>query len=161
MSLRTLLPLLCCFTSCFTSELAIRNETQSQWVPFPVVTSPLPPHREANPAKTILVGKQQAIDPEGFNPIYFASDVSDPSLPNAIFIGLALHANDPPQIQHKLMHYPVPPGQEGTDPGLQPIVIVDKIHEVPDENTVIRVFEGPVDREPGFGWKVEIVSAGN
>ena len=158
--LRALLPLLL-LTSCFTSELRISNETMSPMVPYPVVTSPPPPHREADPSSTLGVGDIQTIDTGGFNPLYYASGITDPQIPNALFIGLDLHDADPPLIQHRLMHYPVPPGQEGTDPALQPIVIVDKVEEVPDKNLIINVFEGPVDRSPGTGWKVQIVVAGS
>ena len=139
-------------TSCFTSSLAIRNETPTALVPYPVVTSPPPPHREADPAASIAPNAEQEIDPEGFNPVYYAGPV-DGTKPNGVFLGLALYHQDPPQIQYRIFHYAVAPGQEGTDPALQPTLLREDVLDLTDDDYVVRVIRKQAD-VPSAQWEV-------
>lgn len=127
----------------YTSTLFLQNETSVDLVPYPVVTVPAPPHREADPSNTVPPNGRLEIDAEGFNPLFYTSSIVDPAAPNALFVGLAFYGDDPPLIQIKLMHYVVPPGQEGTDPAKQPVVLRERIEEVNDEDLVIRLIQAP------------------
>lgn len=145
-------------TSCFTSELILLNDTSDMLTPYPVVTSPPPPHREADPANELPAGQTRAIDPDGFNPLFYTSAITDPARANAIHIGLDLYDQTPGQILYRLFHYPVPPDQVGTDPANQPILIKEGIEDVPDEDTVIELIEGVSDTPGLLTWRVKIAA---
>jgi hypothetical protein len=103
-------------------------------VPYPVVTSPPPPHREADPANAIPGGSSAPIDPGGFNPLYHHADSE-----LGFIVQLALD-DDPAQILVVLHRYTVPPGQEGTDPALQPVKLDEKLFE-PTKKNITLTFE--------------------
>ena len=155
--LRTLLALavLLSLSSCFSSRLGLRNETTAPLVPYPVVTDPPPPHREQG-SPILLPGQITEIDIEGFNPLFYAQSVTDPARPNAVFVGLALYAEEPPLLQWRLLHYPVPPDAVGANSAQQPTVLREEAMEVPDEDLVLRVVEGPSDQPPFVTWTVEL-----
>ena len=126
----------------FTSTLSLQNETNRDLVPYPVVTTPPPPHRAPDTANTIAPSGRLEIDPEGFNPVFYFGGVGDLGAPNGVFVGLGFYDQEPPIIHIRLFHYVVPPGQEGSDPALQPVLLREDFEEVQDENLVIRVIRG-------------------
>lgn len=145
---------LTCSAGCeFSSNITLRNQTPSHMTPYPVTTEPPPPHREADPANNVGPGHTTAIDPHGFNPVYYVSGITDPTHANGIYIGLDLD-DDPYMIQYKVFHYKVPPGQAGKDPAVQPILLKQGVTEVEDVDQLIRVI-GLIPHE--HDWTVLIV----
>ena len=140
---------------CFDARLGLRNDTPDLLVPYPVVTNPPPPHR-MQADSPVFSGQLVEIDIEGFNPLFFAPYITDPNRPNAVFVGLALATDDPPLLQWQLLHYAFPPDQVGSDPAKQPVVLRAETVEVPNEDLVLRVSEGPSDQEPFVTWSVEL-----
>ena len=94
--------------------LTLRNRTEVDLVPYPVVTTPPPPHREADPANTLAHDSEVQIDTTGFNPLFFHEGSM-----KGVVIQLGLD-DDPAALRVVLFQYQVPPGQEGSDPALQP-----------------------------------------
>ena len=94
--------------------ITLRNRANVDMVPYPVVTTPPPPHRAADPANTLAHNQQTDVDPTGFNPLFFHAGSG-----TSVTFQLSLDT-DPPQILIRIMQHQVPPGQEGTDPALQP-----------------------------------------
>ena len=146
-------------TSCdFTSDLTFRNVTGQTLTPYPVVTTPPPPHREADSAANISPGGTASIDPLGFNPVYYAAGITDPTQANGVYLGLDLDDAAPFMIQFKVFHYRVPPGQAGHDPDKQPILLHTGVQEIIDVDHTITVSRFPIAGEPlpPGGWSVRI-----
>lgn len=136
----------------FSSNITLKNRTMKTLTPYPVKSTPPPPHREADPTNNILQGHTAAIDPHGFNPVYYASGVTDPNDANGVYIGLDLD-DDPMMIQYKVFHYKVPPGEAGTDPAKQPILLKQGVKEVADVD--LRITVAALLPNPG-DWAVGI-----
>jgi len=100
----------------------LRNLTQKHLEAYPVVVDPPPPHRERVAALDVPGLGERALDPNGFNPVYYTQGVQNPDKPNGIFLGFALEF-PPRAIQYRIFHHVVPPGQEGVDPDLQPTML--------------------------------------
>lgn len=139
----------------FSSNITIRNQLAQTLVPYPVRETPPPPHREADPANSLELFDTAPIDPSGFNPVYYASGIENQSSANGLFIGLDSLDADPFHIQFKVFHYKVPPGEAGSDPDLQPILLHQGIVEVEDVNQLIRVRTVITSPPPG-GWQIDI-----
>jgi|GEM_PF-2629331 len=137
----------------FSSRLTLANRTFTTLTPYPVNLDLEPPRREADPAHNIESGGALAIEPHGLNPVFYATGINDETLANGVYIGLNLIEADPMQIQYKLFHYRVPPGEAGKDPDLQPMLIETEIVEVDDVDTVI----GVLGRDVGEQWHVRIL----
>lgn len=62
------------------------------------------------------------VDVDGFNQVYYQADNPSPDedTPNGFIVQMALDV-EPRALLTIVYHYRVPPGQEGTDPGSQPI----------------------------------------
>ncbi len=124
-------------TSCAGDyTIQLQNDTAGALVPYPVVTSPPPPHREADLASVVAVGSSRSIDPESFNPLFF-SELRKISLTLQLSLDL-----DPPQILGRTMLHVVPPGQEGTDPALQPTQLEEMLFEPTSKNLTFVVAGG-------------------
>jgi hypothetical protein len=141
----------------FSSNLRLLNQSGHTLTPYPVVTDPPPPHREADTAHPIAPSGSQPIDPAGFNPVYYTTGVTDQSKANGLYIGLDLE-DAPLMIQYKTFHYKVPPGQAGKDPALQPILLHSGVEEVQnvDLRIVVRGFFPPGVTPPPGGWEIMI-----
>ena len=138
----------------FTSNITLRNRTSGVLTPYPVVTDPPPPHREADTANNIPETGAASIDPNGFNPVYYMAGVADPAKANGVYIGLDLDGADPMMIQYKVFHYRVPPGEAGHDPAKQPILLKSGVQEVEDVN--LRITVSTLITDPG-DWNVTII----
>lgn len=95
-------------------EVTLRNDSGATLVPYPVVTGPPPPHREADPAGAIAPGNSASIETADFNPLYYTEGRM---LSLTVKLGLD---QDPAQILVRLLEHQVPPGQELGDPALAP-----------------------------------------
>ena len=141
----------------FTSRLRYFNRTDGTMTPYPVIVNtdvdPPTARREARPEENLAPSEFVDIDINGFNPVFYVAGINDESLANGIFIGLNLFDADPIQIQYKVFHYRVPPGQAGSDPDLQPILLQSEIVAVEDNDVSIAVRSG--DPSPD-GWNVVI-----
>lgn len=117
--------------------LTLVNET-GQTITFYQVNESPPPSRL--PAGTIPDDGTFNIDPDGFNTVFaWPGGISTTgSAPNGFFIGLAL-SDSPPLIQYKRFHYKVTPGEAGSDPTLQPILLDQQIVEVVEGEVLIIV----------------------
>jgi len=153
------LTLVLCSTSCsYDSLLRLQNETEGPLVPYPVALDPPPPHREAHPTHTIAAQTTYVLDAKGFNPVFYQPGTHDPALANGVYLGFDLTDAEPLLIQFKVWHYQVPPGQEGTDPAKQPILLYQGIREVEDMDLTIVVSTAPVLGPGGLppgGWRIE------
>lgn len=141
----------------FTSRIVFFNRTDTTMTPYMVVVddSVEPPtaSREAQPDDNLAPTESVAIAIDGFNPVFYVPGIDDESLANGIYIGLNLFDADPIQIQYKVFHYRVPPGEAGRDPDLQPILLQDEVVEVADVNISIAVRVGEPSPD---GWNVVI-----
>lgn len=141
-------------TGCnFGSRLTLNNRTYTTLTPYPLDLDAEPPRRTADPANDVASGGMHSIDPHWFNPVFYAPGIDDESLANGVFIGLNLLEADPMQIQYRLFHYRVPPGEAGSDPDLQPILIGQEVIDVEDIHMVI----GVLGRTQGEQWRVRIL----
>ncbi len=111
---------------CSSHDLVISldNQTAVDLVPYPVVTSPPPPHRESDPANTLPAGSQANLDPNGFNPLYYHADSK-----RGVLIQFDV-TSTPAIIFVRGFHYQVEPGKEGTNPALQPTSFMDWLFEI-------------------------------
>ncbi len=125
-------------SSCASGDYTIRifNQTSEPLVPFPVVTTPPPPHREADPSNAVPPDGLGDIVPTGFNPMYYS-----PARNFSVLLQLGLD-DDPPQILGRIFTHVVPPGQEGTDPALQPTLQAEELFEPTKLNLVFIVGAG-------------------
>ncbi len=144
----------------FSNSIRLRNKTNGDLVLYPVVTNPPPPHREASIINTIAKDDFGVLNHNAFNPVYYQAGIANPSRPNGLYLGFDLYDADPLVILYRVMHYVVPPGQEGNDPALQPIILEEDFVEVPDQNLVVRVIQENVMMVPPMpgGWRVEITA---
>ena len=148
------------FVGCsFSSKLSLVNETAHPMIPYPVVTDPPPPHREADPGAIVPIQGKRSVPTGGFYPLYYSAGVLNPQRPNALYLGLDFYDDSPPQILYRVMHMSVPPGQEGQDPELQPVVLKEELVTITDVNHVIVVDETVTDESPVPVWKVTIQPA--
>ena len=141
----------------FSSNIRLHNGTDQVLRPYPVKTDPPPPHREGDPAGDLPTNGNASIDPHGFNPVYYASGITDPGKANGVYIGMQLD-EVPYMIQYKVFHYVVEPGQAGKDPAKQPILLhsgVEEVENVDQKIVVNSVFPIGTPKPPG-GWRVEI-----
>ncbi len=141
----------------FSSNIILHNRIEQTMTPYPVKTDPPPPHREADPANDITHQGSQAIDPHGFNPVYYVPGITDVALANGVYIGLDMD-DAPYMIQYKIFHYRVIPGTAGHDPSKQPILLHQGVREVEDRNTaiIVRLGAGVPGTPPPGGWAVLI-----
>ena len=145
-------------TSCFSSGIRLINDTTQPLTPYPVVTDPPPPHREADPAGVVAPAASTALDPNGFNPVFYAAQSVSDQGPNGLALSFALVDGDPKEILVRIMRYAVEPGQEGTDPALQPTVLREDIYEVEDEDLDV-LLEEKVGDAGGKVWQVSVQPA--
>ena len=112
-------------TSCASADYTIRlsNDTTAKLIPYPVVTSPPPPHREADPANSVFAGHSKLLDPTGFNPLFYFDGRKV-----SLTWQFALDEN-PPTILVRTTQHQVPPGQEGNDPALKPTLVSEELFE--------------------------------
>ena len=142
-------------TSCdFTSRLTFFNQTGFTMTPYPVDQDLDPPRRVARPENNLATNESVAIDISGSNPVFYVAGIDDESLANGIFLGLNLIDADPLQIQYKVFHYRVPPGEAGDDPGLQPILLQNEVEDVEDVDLSIGVMSPAAAIG---GWRVLIL----
>ena len=126
-------------------KITLANETGATLTFYEVNATP-PPGRIS--AGTVLTGGTFNIDPTGYNPV-FAWDggiAMAGTNPNGFFIGLGL-TETPPVLQYKLFHYKVPPGMEGSDAKVQPVLL--------DQN-LLNVVEGDVTIVVDSSWTATI-----
>jgi len=128
-----------CDADDFTITLV--NDSNSDLVPYPVVTDPPPPHSEVDAANTLSDGQQTSFVPAGFNPAYYHAESE-----RGFFLQFALE-DDPPQILFKLMKFVVPPGQEGNDPANAPTELYQEVFEPQGTEVTITVHR-LVDNDP-------------
>ncbi len=122
--------------------------------PYPLSIDLEPPRRVADPSGNLAPGDSVDINAMGFNPVFYAPGITDEAMANGIFLGLALMDADPLRIQYKVFHYRVPPGEAGSDPDLQPILLQDEIVEIEDVSIIFTVrTSGP---SPD-GWNILIL----
>lgn len=142
-------------TACdFSAKLQLYNRTGDTLTPYPVNLDLEPPRRVADTANIVEAGGTSGIEPAGTNPVYYKPGITDETKANGVFVGLNLVDADPMQIQWKLFHYRVPPGEAGKDPDLQPILLLQDVVEVEDVNTQIAV--SAPDGAPA-GWVVRVI----
>ena len=117
--------------------LTLVNETGHTLTFFDVNLSP-PPSRL--PAGTTSDNGTFNINPDGFNPVLaWPGGISTTGMnPNGFLIGLAL-TGSPPRIQYKRFHYKVTPGEAGTVPALQPILLDQQVVDVVEGEVLITV----------------------
>ncbi len=137
----------------YTARMELHNRTFQILTPYPVNAELEPPQREADPAHNLASGEFIVVDPAGFNPVYYQPGVNDETKANGFFVGLNLIDADPLQVQYKVFHYRVPPGQAGSDPDLQPILLQSEVVDVEDVDMLIVVRE--LDTSPG-GWFMRV-----
>jgi hypothetical protein len=117
--------------------IVLANETGRILTFHDVNPNPPPPRL---PSDTVPDAGTFDIDSAGYNPVFAWDDGVnvEGSDPNGFYIGLAL-AENPPLIQYKLFHYQVPPGTEGKDPDLQPLLLDLELFEVTEGAVAIVV----------------------
>ncbi|MEM7310800.1 MAG: hypothetical protein AAF682_29285 [Planctomycetota bacterium] len=132
--------------SCNSADytLTLQNDSAVPLVPYPVVTTPPPPHREADPANTVAAGTSQAIEPTGFNPLYYQA-----SRMLSLTLQLGLD-QDPPAVLARVLRHAVEPGQEGADPALQPTLVGEQVFEPTELDLTFVV-------APGEGFPISMV----
>lgn len=123
--------------------ITLRNRSTLAFVPYPVVTDPPPPHREADPANTLGNNAEVSIDPVGFNPLFYNEGTQI-----GLMLQLALD-DDPPAVLVRIFQHSVAPGQEGSDPSAQPQLVDEVLFEPTAENLIFTV------RPQGSGFPVE------
>ncbi len=142
-------------TACdFSAKLQLYNRTGDTLTPYPVDLDLEPPRRVADTANNVAAGDTTGIDPAGPNPVFYRPGITDETKANGVFLGLNLVDADPMQIQYKLFHYRVPPGEAGKDPDLQPILLLQDVVDVEDVNTQVAV--SAPDGSP-TGWAVRVI----
>ena len=119
--------------ACATDHaLVLKNNTSVPLTYCPVEVTPPPPHREVS--STVLQPPLRfPIDVEGFNPLFW-----DPVSNLSVTVQIAL-ADDPPMILAVVYQHVVPPGQEGSDPALQPIKQAEYSFEVDPDDEKMKV----------------------
>ena len=137
----------------YSARMELHNRTFQILTPYPVNADLEPPRRVADPANNLGSGDFVVVDPAGFNPAYYQSGVNDEAKANGFYVGLNLIDADPLQVQYKVYHYRVPPGEAGSDPDLQPILLQSEVVEV--ENVDIMIVVREVDTSPG-GWTMRV-----
>ena len=104
-------------------NLTLQNDIGRAITPYPVVTTPPPPHRVADPSNAIGVGASGTVDVAGFNPVYIYPPLPQiAGQPNGFIVQLDLESPDP-TILVISYQYKVPPGEEQGDPANQPVAI--------------------------------------
>ena len=143
--------------SCFSSGLRLRNQSGSELVPYPVVTDPPPPHRVADPGNAVPHNSATALDPQGFNPVFYTGGITDDSKANTLQLQFALD-QEPYSILARTLHSHVAPDQETNDPSLQPILLHEVFAEIENRDYRIIVSSLPTlsDPLPPGGWRVTI-----
>lgn len=116
-------------------ELTLENRSGGPLQPYGVVNAQRVP--VGDPVRD---GTSYAIDPDGFNMVFYDPGVTAPAEPN----GLAVQADfgsDPRMILTRVYRYVVKPGQEGGDPANAPQLHEDHLLELDPatETVVIRV----------------------
>lgn len=137
----------------FSARMEFHNRTQQTMTPYPLNLELEPPRRVADPANALAPADFVVIDPRGFNPVFYAPGITDEAMANGIFLGLGLIEADPLALQYKVFHYRVPPGEAGSDPDLQPILLQDEVVEIEDVD--IRIAVRGVGPSPD-GWNIRI-----
>lgn len=137
-SLRWLLPL-CLLAACHSDhQIELANKTGVALTYCPVVTDPPPPHRVVS-QRVDQPGVVAQLDPDDFNPVFW-DPVSN--------LGFAVQMSfdvDPHEILVRVAQYAVPPGQEGTDPAMQPTILADHHYEVdPDAGDTVQIKAGQI-----------------
>ncbi len=112
--------------------VTVFNDSQIDFVPYPVVTTPAP-HREADPANTLGPGDQTQVDPGGFNLLYYHA-----ASQRSIDIQFAFD-QDPAQILARLTKHEVPPDQTPTSPAEQPTLLEEKVFEPAKFNLLLKL----------------------
>ena len=142
-----------CLQACSIDGIKLRNETQVSLIPYPVVTTPPPPHRESNPAGAIAPGANGKIDPTGFNPLFYSAQPVALTVANGLHIQFTSAGDEPQAVMARVFHHVVQPGQEGSDPAQQPVLLHEVFQEVPGGNILITV---ATDDQTNGGWSVTI-----
>ena len=101
--------------------LMLSNQTERTLVPYRFSKVPGELLRDFD--NRIEPGEEAEIDISGSNLIFTDESFSTTGTEiNGFFLGFGL-SDSPPVIQYKLIHYRVPPGQNGKDPSKGPIII--------------------------------------
>ncbi len=108
--------------------MRFHNRTGTDLIPYPVVTSPPPPHRERDVDGRIPRNCSATVDSEGFNLVLTNEDYGG-SGTNGVFLGFDT-STSPLTVLVRRLRYKVAPGQEGSNSSLQPEVIQDEVVEV-------------------------------
>lgn len=110
--------------------IRIANRTEQALVPYPVVTTPPPPHRERDLDQRVPHGCYALIDPLGFNVVYSNElfSITDRSV-NGFSMQFDT-STSPTGLLYRAMHFRVAPGDEGTDPDLQPWVVEETYRQL-------------------------------
>ncbi|MCH8147661.1 MAG: hypothetical protein IH987_06640 [Planctomycetes bacterium] len=141
----------------FTSRITFFNRTGDTMTPYPVIVDdtvdPPTARREARPGENLAPTESVPIPINGFNPVFYVPGIDDESLANGVYIGLGLFDADPIQIQYKVFHYRVPPGEASGDPDQRPILLQEDIVAVEDVNITIAVRAGEPSPD---GWNIMI-----
>jgi len=111
------------------------NQTGQNLTFYEVNANPTPSRL---PAGSVPDGASFAIDPDGYNPAFsWDAGISKTGTdPNGFYIQLNL-TDIPPLILYRLCHFKVPPGTEGQNAALQPILLGDKVFTVTKDAVVI------------------------
>ena len=144
--------------------ITLHNLTATSLVPYPVVVTPPPPHRQRDLAGRIAHGCSGSVDTAGFN-LVLTNEIYTGTSANGIFLGFDFEST-PSVLQVKVFHYKVAPGAEGNDPALQPVLIKQNVFEASDgdELTVDGNWDatiGTVDSPPTLDAFPRAVSIGD
>jgi hypothetical protein len=110
-----------------THSVYLHNGTNYTLTPYQMVSQPPPAHYQADPKNDIAPNTQAPIEKYGLHPVFYAPVIADPTdlqEPNGVYFKFFFNQPKGPwPVQYMVYHYQVPPGQEGTDPGKQPILL--------------------------------------
>jgi hypothetical protein len=114
-------------TSGCTHSLYLHNGTNYALTPYQMVSKPPPAHYQAVPKSDIAPNTEAPIEKYGLHPVFYSPAAADPTHleePNGVHFKFFFNQPKGPwPVQYMVYHYQVPPGQEGKDPGKQPILL--------------------------------------
>ena len=90
-------------------------------------------------------GDSYGIDPNGFDLAFYDPRPTNEVRPNALYVQVVLDEQDGAEVLTRITYNVVPPGQEGSDPDEQPVLMDDVIVDVPPQTGRVRI-----EALPGF-----------